>query len=690
VGHELRRSELSTGGLDDEMSIRSQSLEWRRLPRAARVYVAAVLVAGTYGLVECMPLARPDPVLFAALLMTSCLTSAWKVNLPIPLASGSTLSVSYAANLTALLLLGPRPAVIIAVAGVWTQCTFKVKRGYPIYRTAFSMSAQVITMWATAWAYGRFGGVLAPRDFDVLAKPLVAAIATYFAVNTGLVAQAIAGSTRQSFWKIWHDDFLWSGSSFIVAGTTGAIAAVVIARGTQFKALLMLAPVYLIYRTYQTIVGRLDDQRRHLEQTRTLHGETISALAQARRAEQALTDEKERLAVMLRSIADGVIATDTDGTVILINSVAETMTGWTRETAIGRPLASVFQNVDLETRTRCESSAAALSSEAEGPGPRSGIRRCTLLVARDLTERPIEESTAPLRDNDGRVIGMVLAFRDISSALKVQEERAKASKLSALGLLAGGMGHDFNNILQAIMGNLSLARTAVPGPGAAATALTEAEHACLRARQLTWQLLTFSRGGMPMRRSVKLAHLVEESVNIALLGSNVAYTLHIDPDLWAVEADGAQLVEVFSNVLANAQEGISPGGTIAIRAENVVESHARSAHSLPVGPGRYVRVSIADSGIGIRPEHLGRIFDPYFSTKPGGSGLGLATTHSIVKNHGGFIEVQSQPGLGTTMSINVPASAVETTVVEPRPDEEVSMRMLTTANMPGSRAYQVH
>jgi signal transduction histidine kinase len=185
----------------------------------------------------------------------------------------------------------------------------------------------------------------------------------------------------------------------------------------------------------------------------------------------------------------------------------------------------------------------------------------------------------------------------------------------------------------------------------------------------------------------------------------VAYTLHIDPDLWTVEADGAQLVEVFSNVLANAQEGISRGGTIAIRAENIVESQPRSAHSLPVAPGRYVRVSIADNGIGIRPEHLGRIFDPYFSTKPGASGLGLATTHSIVKNHGGFIEVQSQPGLGTAMSINVPVSAVEATVAEPRPalsknpggsrieemGHEVSMST-PTGKMPalGSSTYQVH
>ena len=344
-------------------------------------------------------------------------------------------------------------------------------------------------MWATWWAYDRLGGTFAPQDFDALAKPLVAAIATYFVVNTGLVAHAVARSTRQSFWKLWYEDFLWSGASFLVAGTAGAIAAVIIAQSAEWKALLMMAPVYVIYRTYQTIVGRLDDQRRHLEETRALHEETVSALAQARRAEQALTDEKERLAVTLQNIADGVIATDTEGTIVLVNRVAEAMTGWERDTALGRPLASVFQNVDPETRTRCDNSVAALTSGPGGPG----VQRCTLLVARDLTERPIEESTAALRDDHGRLIGMVLAFRDISSALKIQEERAKASKLSALGLLAGGIGHDFNNILMAIMGSVAMARTTIRH-GAAANALTDAEHACLRARQLTWQLLTFSQG----------------------------------------------------------------------------------------------------------------------------------------------------------------------------------------------------
>jgi PAS domain S-box-containing protein len=629
---------------------RPTDLGWRSLPRTSRVFVSAVLIAGAMVLVTSVPFALPHPGVLGALLLASCLMSAWKVNLPIPLASGSTLSVSYAANLTALILLGPQPAILVAVAGAWTQCTFNVRQRYPAYRTAFSVAAEAITMWATAAVYVRLDGTLAAQGFEVLARPLVGAIATYFIVNTSLVAYAIASSTGRSFWSVWQIDFLWSGASFAVAGTAGAVAAVIMARGGQWKALLMMAPVYLIFRTYETVIGRLDDQRRHLEETRRLHAEAIDALAQARRAERALTDEKERLSVTLRSIADGVIATDTEGTIVLLNSVAANMTGWAREAAIGQPLATVFRNMDPQTRRPCDNSVAALTSPAR---PRT--LRCSLLVAPDLTERPIEESAAAVHDDQGNMIGMVLAFRDITNTLKIQEERAKANRLSALGLLAGGMGHDFNNILMAIMGNVSLARTVTPH-GQAADALTEAELACLRARQLTWQLLTFSKGGVPSRKPTRLAALVQEAVDTALRGTKVSYTIDAPPDLWTVDADGGQLIQAFTEILTNAQEAMPQGGTVAIRLENAVAPDHKAASRQPAALERYVTISVSDEGIGIRREHMPRIFDPYFSTKPRASGIGLATTQSIVKNHDGFVTVDSEPGLGTTVRISLPAA----------------------------------
>ena len=249
-------------------------------------------------------------------------------------------------------------------------------------------------MAVTGAAYTALGGRVA-LDFETIAGPVVGAIAAYFVVNTGLVASAIALSTRESLAKIWREDFLWSVASFTGAGSAGAAAAVVIARGQHWLAFLTLMPVYLAYRTYSIFIGRLDDERRHVEETRRLHGEAMAALRHARQSEQALAAENERLGVMLRSIGDGVIASDLDGTVLLINNAAEALTGWRGTEALGQPLAVVFQSVDPDTRKRCERHRGA-----GRVGEASGARRSTVLVARsDRTAHP--ECSAPLRDSAG-------------------------------------------------------------------------------------------------------------------------------------------------------------------------------------------------------------------------------------------------------------------------------------------------
>jgi PAS domain S-box-containing protein len=678
---------------------RPDGLSLRSLPIAAQLYVGAVIVAGVSTFVAFFPLTFPRPWLFAALLVSACVTAAWKVNLPISLASGSTLSVAHAAELMSLLLLGPSHAVLVAVAGAWTQCTFNVKRRYPLYRTVFSAAMQAVTIVAAAKVYAWLGGPLAPSDFSALPKPLMGAIATYFFVNSGLIAGAIALSTGQPFGKVWRDDFLWSGVSFMVASGAGALAAVVVQRGDEWLAALMLAPVYLTYRTYELFIKRLEDQTRHAAETRRLHQETVDALLLARQAERALTDEKERLTVTLRSVGDGVITTDLNSTILSMNRIAEALTGWTQAEGIGRPLAEVFQNFDPETWQRCDNSIATLIEE---PRTLDVGRRSTVLVGRDLTEHPIEESTAAIRDGEGREIGIVLAFRDITDALRMQEERAKANKLASLGLLAGGMAHDFNDILMTIMGSVSMARTTMSSEASSTDWLAEAERACLRARCLTWQLLTFSKGSVPMRKTVAIGPLLEESVAVALRRSGVDCRLDIPPDLWHVEADARQIVQAFSDVILNARQAMSHKGTIVIRAENVSEKNRRWENALRVEAGRYVRVSIADQGIGIAKEHLSRIFDPYFSTKQGATGLGLATTYSIVKNHGGFIGVESQLGSGTTIHVSWPAAGACEAVERPAAivrdrrrrhrvllmDDEAPIRRLAT-NMLAFLGYDV-
>jgi len=266
------------------------------LSRAAQIYVVVITLWGAIALLRAVPGVDPFQPLFIILLVAACLISAWKITLPLPVANGSTLSMADAANVMSLLLLGASASAIVAAAGVWVQCTHRPRHPYPLYRTIFSMASASLTMLGTGAAYNALGGHGVPADMmAVFAEPVVGALATYFLVNTTLVAGAIALSTGRGFVETWQDDFLWSASGFMVAGAAGALGAVVVARGEHWKIALLLAPLYLTYRTYLAFVGRLDSEQRHTEEVRGLHEQAIQALHQAREAERALAEEKERL-----------------------------------------------------------------------------------------------------------------------------------------------------------------------------------------------------------------------------------------------------------------------------------------------------------------------------------------------------------------------------------------------------------
>jgi two-component system, cell cycle sensor histidine kinase and response regulator CckA len=206
---------------------------------------------------------------------------------------------------------------------------------------------------------------------------------------------------------------------------------------------------------------------------------------------------------------------------------------------------------------------------------------------------------------------------------------------------------------------VAMARVSNPQAGPREAALTEAEQACIRARQLTWRLLSFASGAVPVREAIAIASPLNEAVRLALRGANVSCHVDTGDGLWAIQADERQLVQAFTNVLANAVEAMPEKGVIEIRGENTFEPVDRWENALRVRAGRYVRVSIADTGTGIAREHLCRVWDPYFSTKPGGSGLGLATTYAILKDHGGYVSVESPPGQGTIVRLSVPALPIQ-------------------------------
>jgi len=236
---------------------------------------------------------------------------------------------------------------------------------------------------------------------------------------------------------------------------------------------------------------------------------------------------------------------------------------------------------------------------------------------------------------------------------KLEAQLVQAQKMEAIGTLAREIAHDFNNILTAIIGNISLAMLDSQMGEQSRENLDQAEKACLHAQNLSRQLLTFSSGGAPIKEVVSVKRLITESASFACRGSQVQYEFSLPDDLRAVEADPGQISQVFQNLVINAIQAMPTGGMIKIRGENL---EVEAGSKLPISAGRYVKISIKDEGIGISAEHLPRIFDPYFTTKQKGSGLGLAISYSITKNHHGHISVKSELGTGTTFNVYLPAS----------------------------------
>ena len=373
-------------------------------------------------------------------------------------------------------------------------------------------------------------------------------------------------------------------------------------------------------------------------------------ITRRKKAEDALLEERNRLAVTLRSIGDGVIATDTDGRVAMINRAAEEMTGWSFEEALGKPLPQVFSIVNQNTRKPCENPVEKVLET----GGVVGLANHTVLIAKGGGERIIADSGSPIQDREGRLYGVVLAFQDITEKHRMEAELARTRNLESLGVLAGGIAHDFNNILAVILGNLNLMEMAPERGSEVHECIKEAEQAVRQAKALALQLLTFAKGGTPVKKTAVLSEAIRESCGFAVRGSNVKCEYAIDDELWPVDADVEQMGQVLNNLFINARQAMRQGGCIQITARNVVLD---AASGVPLKPGPFVSIAIQDEGVGIPETHLPRIFDPYFTTKQTGIGLGLATTHSIICRHGGHISVASEPGHGTLFTIYLPASS---------------------------------
>ncbi len=262
----------------------------------------------------------------------------------------------------------------------------------------------------------------------------------------------------------------------------------------------------------------------------------------------------------------------------------------------------------------------------------------------EMGERFISAKLIPHKSQEG-ILGFYVLATDITDRKKHEEELLHTQKMDSIGLLAGGLAHDFNNYLTSILGNIALAKLDVPDENPAYIRLENTEKACIRAKNITQQLLTFSKGGEPVKEPLDLAELITETAEFSARGSTSKCKFDIQPDLWKIEADKGQIAQVINNLVINSIQSMPNGGLITISAMNIADSTNED----------HILLEILDTGIGIEDNHLNKVFDPYFTTKQSGSGLGLTTVYSIIKKHGGTIDIRSLVGRGTKISITLPA-----------------------------------
>ncbi len=358
-------------------------------------------------------------------------------------------------------------------------------------------------------------------------------------------------------------------------------------------------------------------------------------------AEQQLSESEQRYRRLVESTPAWIWRTDSQLKPTYSNGYVEKMLGYSIEE---------FQQLDILELVHPDDHEILRKTAAEAAGGREWNGLLLRWRARDGSWRFIESSGGPIFDEKGAFAGLQGIDTDITDKLLLQQEQEKNQRLESLGLLAGGIAHDFNNILTGIVGNLSLARMMIDDGHRAAGRLDECEKAAKRASELTQQLLTFARGGEPVKKSVDPARLIREAASFALRGSHVKELLELPEGLWNIDADEGQINQTLNNLLINAMQAMPDGGTVTIRAEN------RTADNLAQALGRHVRVTVRDTGSGIAPDQLNKIFDPYFTTKQSGSGLGLASVYSIVTRHGGTVTVSSQLGNGAEFVLCLPAA----------------------------------
>lgn len=369
----------------------------------------------------------------------------------------------------------------------------------------------------------------------------------------------------------------------------------------------------------------------------------------------AQEEQKALMEVVVRGVMDAIVTTGEDERIVVFNKAAEKIFRCPAANAIG-------QSIDrfIPERFRGAHPMQYRQFEQDAVGNRHVDAVPDVIVLRaDGTEFPAEVAISKV---EGKGWGKgnplcILVLRDITDQCRQQEEQQRISKLNSLSVLAGGLAHDFDNLLSTILGNVFLAKLhTVTKDDTLTHNLAQAEEACLRGKELTQQFLTFAKGGAPVKTSIPLGDLLRKNTIFALSGSPIRCEFDIPEDLWPLDADPGQLPQVFQGITINARQAMPQGGHFMVKVENVALKDHSVVPSPALLPGNYVKMSFEDQGTGIEDRQLSNIFDPYYTTKPEASGLGLAAAHSIIQQHHGHISVTSTVGIGTTVTVYVPSA----------------------------------
>jgi len=353
-------------------------------------------------------------------------------------------------------------------------------------------------------------------------------------------------------------------------------------------------------------------------------------------SKKELEKEKELLSATLYSIEDGVFALDTAGRITMMNAVAEKLTGFSFEEVHGKNADEIVSVI-----SRNDGSKIPFPAIEELQSGASSSTEPAILKSRSGIERLISYSRAPIITPGGMSLGAIIVAKDVTAQVRAEEELKKIQKLESIGILAGGIAHDFNNVLTGIMGNISLTKLDMPKDKKGYGYLSDAEKAVIRAQVLTRQLLSFSKGSAPIKEPAESIKIIEESISTFLSTHSAEIKTDLDSSLPRIDADRGQLMQVMINILLNACEATGEKGTIAVKG-TVLNLPAGNEYAIK--EGKYLQIRISDNGCGITDEAMPKIFDPFFTTKQGKNGLGLTTSFTIVKRHGGLLTAKSDHG----------------------------------------------